>query len=89
MSMHRLFRAARSAAVLAVLLLAAPLSLVAQATAPTMSQAGMVVSQQDIASQVGAEVLAAGGNAIDAAIATGFALATRVGPTVGGGENPF
>ena len=37
--------------------------------------AGMVVSRSDIASKVGADVLAAGGNAIDAAVAVGFALA--------------
>ena len=37
--------------------------------------AGMVVSRSDIASNVGADVLAAGGNAIDAAVAVGFALA--------------
>ena len=37
--------------------------------------AGMVVSRSDVASKVGAEVLAAGGNAIDAAVAVGFALA--------------
>ena len=37
--------------------------------------AGMVVSRSDVASNVGADVLAAGGNAIDAAVAVGFALA--------------
>ncbi len=37
--------------------------------------AGMVVSRSEVASKVGAEVLAAGGNAIDAAVAVGFALA--------------
>jgi gamma-glutamyltranspeptidase/glutathione hydrolase len=36
---------------------------------------GMVVTSQHIASEVGAGILAAGGNAIDAAVAVGYALA--------------
>ena len=42
---------------------------------PARSPNGMVVSGERRASQVGRDVLRAGGNAVDAAIATGFALA--------------
>ncbi len=48
----------------------------------SQSQHGMVVSASAIASQAGRDVLAAGGNAVDAAIATGFALAVTY-PTAG------
>jgi gamma-glutamyltranspeptidase/glutathione hydrolase len=46
------------------------------------SSTGVVVSQNEIASRVGAAVLRNGGNAVDAAIATGLALAVTH-PTAG------
>jgi gamma-glutamyltranspeptidase/glutathione hydrolase len=49
---------------------------------------GMVVAQERIAAQVGADILSQGGNAVDAAVATGFALAVtypRAGNIGGGG----
>ena len=55
---------------------------------PIYGEKGMVVSQEMLASQVGADILSRGGNAIDAAVATGFALAVtlpRAGNLGGGG----
>ncbi len=55
---------------------------------PVAGRSGMVVSQSLIASEVGAAVLARGGNAVDAAVAVGFALAVvlpRAGNLGGGG----
>jgi gamma-glutamyltranspeptidase / glutathione hydrolase len=61
---------------LAIALLLAP-CLVARAAAPLEleSDKGMVVTAQHLASDVGAAVLRQGGNAIDAAVAVGYALA--------------
>ncbi|WFE90428.1 gamma-glutamyltransferase [Roseibium porphyridii] len=52
------------------------------------AQNGMVASQEAVATQVGVDILKQGGNAVDAAIATGFALAVtlpRAGNLGGGG----
>jgi gamma-glutamyltranspeptidase / glutathione hydrolase len=49
---------------------------------------GMVVAQEKLAAHIGAEFLRQGGNAVDAAVATGFALAVtypRAGNIGGGG----
>ncbi len=56
--------------------------------AQTYGQNGMVVSDNKVASQVGTDILKKGGNAIDASIATAFALAVthpQAGNIGGGG----
>ncbi|MBO4222831.1 gamma-glutamyltransferase [Bradyrhizobium neotropicale] len=49
---------------------------------------GMVVAQEKLAARVGADIMRQGGNAVDAAVATGFAMAVtypRAGNIGGGG----
>ena len=56
---------------------------------PVVADGGMVVSQSDHASRIGAEVLREGGNAVDASVAMAFAMAVTL-PRAGniGGETP-
>src|ERR1700716_2794245 len=60
----------------------------ADAVHAVVAEHGMVVAQEKIAAQIGTDVLKRGGNAVDAAVATGFAMAVtypRAGNIGGGG----
>jgi gamma-glutamyltranspeptidase/glutathione hydrolase len=55
---------------------------------PVPAEHGMVVAQERLAAEIGADILRQGGNAVDAAVATGFAMAVtypRAGNLGGGG----
>ncbi|XAZ22863.1 gamma-glutamyltransferase [Sinorhizobium sp. B11] len=66
----------------AISLCLAPLPALAASPAPVEAEHGMVVTAQHLATDVGVDVLKSGGNAVDAAVAVGYALAV-VYPTAG------
>ena len=80
-----LFRRSITAAIALALALPAPLAAQSRhlleypsVHSPVVGTRGMVVSQNAIASEVGAQILRDGGNAVDAAIAIGFALSVTL-----------
>ncbi|PBC19275.1 MULTISPECIES: gamma-glutamyltransferase [unclassified Mesorhizobium] len=77
------------AASLSITFALAPLtSAFAASPAPAKGEHGMVVTAQHLASEIGVEVLKKGGNAVDAAVAVGYALAVvypNAGNIGGGG----
>ena len=75
-----------SLALASVLFVLTPSTLTASSQ-PIRARQAMVVSQDQLASEVGAEVMREGGNAIDAAVATAFALAVTYpsAGNIGGG----
>ena len=74
----------RSLPLFLILVLAVPLNAIRQ---PLRARHGMVVAMEAIAADVGVSVLKAGGNAVDAAVAVGFAMAVThpFAGNIGGG----
>jgi len=70
-----------------VLPLSSPEAAFAASPAPVEGRHGMVVTAQHLASEIGVDVLKKGGNAVDAAVAVGYALAVAYpnAGNIGGG----
>ncbi len=78
----------RPALALCVLIAACAALPASAATQPIRSRTGIVVCEERLAARAGADVLREGGNAVDAAVATAFALAVtmpKAGNLGGGG----
>jgi gamma-glutamyltranspeptidase/glutathione hydrolase len=73
--------------ILALLLISALIVPAIDARQPTYARKAMVVAEEDLATEVGVSVLRSGGNAVDAAVAVGFALAVThpYAGNIGGG----
>ncbi|OQX84709.1 MAG: gamma-glutamyltransferase [Candidatus Latescibacteria bacterium 4484_7] len=74
--------------IMVLVLLFTPQATCSQMATEVCSDGGMIVSAYPLASKVGAQVLEMGGNAVDAAVAVGFALAVvypQAGNIGGGG----
>jgi gamma-glutamyltranspeptidase/glutathione hydrolase len=65
----------RATVLVSSVLAGVPIHSHAASVAPVAAENGMVVTAQHIATQVGVDVLKHGGNAVDAAVAVGYALA--------------